>query len=352
MKTRLPSELERLVREAVDRDASDLFLIPGEPPAMRLRGVIERMDVDALTAEAVRSMAEEVIGRENLVQIGPKLARFQQWCGSPGEFNLSVCVARSHGDYTIAFRIMPTRIFTADEVSMPPAIVKAAAPLHGLIVLSGLTGSGKTTTVYALLDHINATAGGCHICTVEGPSHMLIPSKKALVQQREIGVDVPDALAGIQASADQDLDVLYIGDEADTEALLAGIGLADMGHLVITQMHATAPEDVISRIIDAFPDAARDLYRRMLARVLRAVSAQILLPRAGGKGRVPAYGILIPDEEMRQAIAEGRDFMERRTPWPEGCQTIAEHLQRLLGEGIVSEEAVGNAMDALAARMP
>jgi twitching motility protein PilT len=349
---RLPSELEKLVREAVDKDASDLFLIPGEPPAMRLHGVVERTDADPLTADAVRTMAEEVIGRENLVQIGPKLARFQQWCGSPGEFNLSICVARSHGDYTISFQIMPTRIFTVDEVRLPPAIVKAANSLDGLIVVSGPTGSGKTTSVYALIDHINATVGGCHICTVEGPSHMLIPAKKALVQQREIGVDAPDALAGIQAAADQDPDVLYVGDVSDVEVLLASIGMADMGHLVIVQMHAPTPEDAINRIIDVFPDPARDVSRRTLARVLRAVSAQILIRSAEGKTRFAAYGVLIPDEEMRQAIAEGRDFMARRTPWPEGCQTIDEHLGRLRAEGLVTDEAVAGALNALAAHRP
>ena len=352
MTTRLPSELEKLVREAVDKDASDLFLIPGEPPAMRLHGAVERTDVEPLSADTVRAMAEEVIGRENLVQIGPKLARFQQWCGSPGEFNLSICVARSHGDYTISLQILPTQILTVDEVSMPPAVVKAANSLGGLIVISGYTGSGKTTTAYSLVDHLNATVGGCHICTVEGPSHMLVPAKKALVQQREIGLDVPDAMAGIQAAADQDVDVLYIGDVSDPEALLACIGMADMGHLVITQTHAPRPEDAINGIIHALPDATREIHRRTLARVLRAVSAQILLRRADGKGRVPAYGVLIPDEEMRQAIAEGRDFMARRTPWPEGCQTISEHLQRLLAEGVVSKEAVTSALDTLAARCP
>jgi twitching motility protein PilT len=181
---------------------------------------------------------------------------------------------------------------------------------------------------------------------------MLVPAKKALVQQREIGVDVPDAMAGIQAAADQDVDVLYIGDVSDPEVLLACIGMADMGHLVITQTHAPRPEDAINGIIHALPDAAREIHRRTLARVLRAVSAQVLLRRADGKGRVPAYGVLIPDEEMRQAIAEGRDFMARRTPWPEGCQTIPEHLQRLLAEGVISKEVITGALETLAARCP
>ena len=352
MTMRLPSELEKLAREAIEKDASDLFLLPGEPPAMRLHHVIQRTEADPLTAEAVRAMAEEAIGSENLRQIGPRLGRFRRWCGSPGEYNLSICIARSHGDYTIALRIMPTRIFTVEEVKLPPAIVKAACSRHGLVVVSGPTGSGKTTAAYALIDHINATVDGCHICTVEEPSHILITAKKALVQQCEIGVDAPDALAGIQAAADQDLDVLYVGEVNDVEVLQACISVAETGHLVITQMHAAAPEDAISRIVDAFPDAVRETSRRALARVLRGVSGQLLLKRADGRGRVAAYGVIIPDEEMRQAIAEGRDFMARRSPWPEGCQTIEEHMQRLLAEGLVAEEAVAAARGTLAAYRP
>lgn len=349
MKNRLPAELDRLVREAVENDASDLFLIPGEPPAMRLHGIIRRLEAEPLAAEAVQGWAEESIGSGNLSEIGRQTGRFRRWCGSAGEYNASLCVARSHGDCTITVRIMPSRIFSVEETQMPPAIVEATEQSHGLVVTAGLVGSGKTTAAYALVDHLNATREGCHICTVEEPSHMLIPAKKALVQQREIGIDAPDAIAGIQAAADQDLDVLYVGEAGSGDVLQACISVAEAGRLVITQMHAATPGDTIAGIIELFPEPVREVSRRALARVLRGVSAQMLLRRADGQGRVAAYGVIIPDDEMRRAIADGADFMARRTPWPGNCQSLGEHMQRLLREGVVAEEAVAEALRTLEA---
>ncbi len=337
MELKLTTRLEELIREAVARDASDLFLIPGEPPAMRLRGLIERTDADALAAEDVREMASAAVGEANLKRVGPELGTYKRWFGVAAECNVGICVARSHGDYTMTLRIMPTLIFTVEDMRFPEAMVKAALSPNGLVIVAGRVGSGKTTGLIGLVDHINATVDGCHICTVEGPSHMAIPAKKALVQQREVGVDAPSTLAGIEAAASQDLDVLMIGEIATVEELQAAITMAETGHLVLTQVHADSPEAAIQRMIDVFPEDIRAVSRKALAHVLRGVSAQRLMPTADGKTRVAAYGVLIPDDEMREAIAEGRDFMARKTPWPEGCQTMAEHIQQLLAEGTIDE---------------
>ncbi|HIJ72595.1 MAG TPA: Flp pilus assembly complex ATPase component TadA [Candidatus Hydrogenedentes bacterium] len=345
MAVKLPPELERLVREAVDRDASDLFLIPGEPPAIRLRGCLERTEAEPLTADAIEQMATAAIGKENMARIGPESGKFQRWCGSPGEYGASICVARTHGEYSIVMRVIKMlSIPTVAEVYLPEAMIKAGESPSGLIVFAGRVGSGKTTGLYSLVDHINANSA-CHICTVEDSFHLFISPKKALVQQREVGVDVPSFLAGIEAAMNQDLDVLLVGEITNVEELQASITVAETGHLVLTQLHPPAsPEAAIQRMIDVFPEDMRNVSLRALAGVLRAVSAQILLPRADGAGRVAAYGVLIPDEEMRQAIAEGRDFMSRKSPMPEGCQTIAEDVERLRNEGTITPETAEKAL--------
>ena len=160
----------------------------------------------------------------------------------------------------------------------------------------------------------------------------------AFVQQREIGSDVPDIVGGISAAIRQDPDVIMIGEIKCMEDLQAAVTAAEIGHLVMFQMHSKTPEDAIQKIMGVFPEDIRDVSRRAFARVLRGVSAQRLLPRADRPGRAAAYGVIIPDDEMRTAIAEGKDIMTRRKPMPEGCRTIADDVRRLLSEGVISEE--------------
>jgi len=335
----LPEGLEILVREALERDASDVFLLPGEPISMRVRGIIERGSGAPLIPEEIHALAREAIGDDNLNKVGPELGQYRCWCGIPGDFNAGISVGRTHSEYSIVLRVMPARLFTVEELRVPPALIEAVLAPSGLVIVAGPAGSGKTTTAYTLVDHINAHVDGCHINTVEGPSHMCIPPKKAFVQQREIGVDVPNALEGVRVAAAQDLDVLFMGDIADGDVLLACVDLADTGNLVIAQMRAFTPTDAIQRLLDLFPNDIRLTARRDLARVLRAVSSQILVPAASNKGRLAAMGVLIPDNEMRAAIANGSDFMTRRSPWPEGCQTMTGHLDDMVASGLITSEA-------------
>lgn len=336
----LSPELERLVRAALDADAGDLHLIPGEPPVLRVRGKLQRMEQEEISRETTREVAAMLIGEENMARVGSEIGEFQRSCGRPGEFNLSVAVARSRGGYTLAFRVAPCVIYAPEQLAMPKALIDAASAPCGLIVFAGLAGSGKTTLLYSLVDHINANEAR-HICTVEEPAHLCITPKKSLVQQREIGVDVPTRLAGIQAAMAQDLDVLMVGDVTNVEELQACLTVAETGHLVLTQLHADSPECAIRRILEVFPDEMRATAQKTLASVLQAVCVSRLLPRADGQGRVAAYGVLIPDQELCAAMASGTDFMSRKTPWPENCQTMKQDVERLLKQGTISEETAG-----------
>ena len=211
----------------------------------------------------------------------------------------------------------------------------------GLVVFSGLAGSGKTTAALAAVDHVNSTLSK-HIVTVQS-GYYPIESKKSLVSQHAVGEDVPDILAGIHAAFRQDLDVLFVESVADVEELEACMTAAQTGHLVITAIHALSPEDAVQRLIDVFPAELRPVMQRDLAHYLVAVCAQQLLPRKP-KGLLAAYGVLVPDDDMRRAIAEGHHFMERQGPNPAGCQTIADDIKRLHQVGDISDEIAKKAL--------
>ena len=343
MNAALPPRLESLLRDAQDRQASDLHLLPNEPPAIRVGGSITRMECEPLSAAEIREIAEAVVGKEALARIGREVGEVRRSIDIPGELAGLLCAARSQGDYTIAVRLFCNQIPTVEQARIPEAILAAVSSRNGLVIISGLTGSGKTTAAYTLTEHINATSN-CHICAVEDPVAYRLTPKRAMVQQRGIALDVPDALSGIHASVEQDADVLLVSEIRGLEELQACISAAETGHLVIVVMHAAAPEDAVRRIIDVFPEDVREASRRALASVLRAVSTQKLLPRADQPGRVPAYGVIVPDAEMRAAIAEGRDFLARRAPLPEGCRTMAEDVEILLREGLISQDTARRAL--------
>ena len=170
------------------------------------------------------------------------------------------------------------------------------------------------------------------------------------MQQREVGTDVPSVLAGIQAGRRQDLDVLFVGEIGSVDELQACVMAAETGHLVITVLHAAQPHEAIAKILDVFPDDLREIARKAVANVLRVVCCQRLLPKQRG-GRVPAYGVLAPDEEMRAAIAEGRDFMARRTPMPESCRTMADDIAALREEGSITSETAEAALREIGSPM-
>jgi twitching motility protein PilT len=334
-------ELEEYLREAAEKDASDVHLIPGEPLTFRVRGMLERTERDPFTPDEIRDIAIAAFGEEPVGKIGSEVGEMRTSCGLPGVREARMCAARSQGQISIVIRLFAPRIFTLEEIKAPEGLVRAATTPcgvpSGLLIFCGPTGSGKTTTAFSVIDHINATRAE-HICTVEEVSASPLTPKRSLIQRREIGTDVPDCVSGIRAAMRQDMDVLWVGDLTTLEEVDACLTAAATGHLVLTQLHTTTPEAAIQKIIDIQPEDLKAACRRTLSDVLVAVSAQRLLRRADGKGRVAAYAVLILDDEMRAAIREGRDIFCRRNPLPEGCQTFAEHGKRLIEDGIVTQD--------------
>jgi twitching motility protein PilT len=338
-------ELEEYLHQAVDKHASDVHLVPGEPVCFRVAGKLERTNTEPLTAEQVHAIAAAAVGEEALQTIGPKVGGVRTGCGLPGVVSAELSVARSVGAYTVVLRIYPQTILDIKAAGMPEAMVKAAESSHGLVVVAGPTGSGKTTSVVSLVDYLNATKV-CHICTVEDPILIHFTPKQAIIQQREVGTDVPDTVAGIASALVQDLDVLYVSELKRAEEVSAAISSAEAGHMVIFAMHGESPEDAVQRLIDVFPPEEQRAIRRRLAGVLRAVSVQVLLRKATGKGRVAAYGVLIPDDATRRAIVEGRVLDASAKSGP-GCQTLAEGIQRLRDAGTVSAEEAERVLASL-----
>ena len=307
----IPEKLQAVFDKARELDASDIFLIPGEPPAIRVGGAIQREDSDPLDAVEIAEFAAAIVDKDKLEKLGTEVGMINRRIELPGEplLNARAGIARCDGSLTIAMRIFPWRVLSLDDVGFPKAMLEALAAHWGLVILCGRVGSGVNTCAYSLVDHINSEWPS-HICTVEDPIVTRITSKKALVQQREVGVDVPNTLAGIRAAMAQDLDVLFVPEVKSLEEMEACLAAAETGHLVITVLNGiVSPEAAIQRLVEVFPDESRPTIRRVISGILRGISSQRLLARAGGKGRVAAYGVLLPDDEMRRAIADGRDFM-------------------------------------------
>ena len=329
--------LERLLEEAAERGASDLYLIPGEPPIFRVGSELERKDEAPLAAGDVEKLVFTVVESQRAAKIGTETGGVIAHCGVEGVAEGRMCLAKSRGQFTAVIRILASELPSPAAAGIPRALLEAAESPHGLIVLTGSPGSGKTTTALVLLEHLNAKAP-LHIVTLEDPVCVRLEPKRAVIQQREVGLDTPSYIAGLKTVMRQDPDVIFVGEVRDLATLQACITTARTGHLVITQLHEASPEAAIEKMLDVQPEDMAKVFRKELAAVLRAVAAQRLLPEANGKGCLAAYGVLVVDDEMRRAIAEGKDIFDRAAPLPGGSQTLAEDIERLRAEGKITDE--------------
>ena len=339
-------ELDRALQAGADRKATDVFLIPGEPVSFRVNNEVVRGEGDALTVDAVRTIAEAAVGKH---QLEPRLAEggtAVTSCGLAGVIDGQLTVARSRGQLTVVIGLITYKAISVEAARVPVAMVRAAESSHGLVIFSGRTGSGKTTTLFSVADHLNATHPR-HIATVEDPLSTAFTPKRSLVTQREVGVDVPDTLAGIAAALRQDADVILVGELRTPEEVQACVTAATVGRLVLTQMHEPRPERAVQRLCELHPPEQQAGFRRQFAEVLRGVSSQVLFPRADRPGRIPAYGVLIPDEAMRAEIAERGSVQRRRDTPPAAWQELEDDARALHRDGLITEEALRHGLQSL-----
>ena len=328
--------MEELEQLCVDEGASDLHIRVGIPPMLRIHGSLTPLDCDPLTPEDTAELMNSITNEEERAEvekdggadfaIGYKdLARFR------------VSVFRERGNIGIVLRQIPNTLLTLKQIGLPEQVNELLFKPRGLVLVTGPTGSGKSTTLASMLNIINEQRD-CHIITVEDPIEYYHHSKKAVVTQREIGADVPSFSEAIRRALRQDPDVILIGEMRDLETISAAITAAETGHLVFATLHTTGATTTVDRIIDAFPTDQQEQVRTQLSVGLVAVISQLLLKRVDKPGRVAAFEIMFSTPSIRSRIRDNKTFMidsDIQTGSKFGMISLDTHLMNLYQAGII-----------------
>ena len=337
--TTLDSTLGRYLQLVWDRNASDLHLTAGYPPVLRIDGRLvpiegEQRLMPPDVARMIRSMFTE---DHWAVYLEKKQLDFSFSYQGLGRFRGNAYQQR--GAAALALRGIPYGIKTLDDLSAPDGIRRLLEQPYGLVLCVGPTGSGKSTTLAAMIDQINETRA-CHILTIEDPIEYLHRHKRSLVNQREVGEDTPSFADGLKAALREDPDVILVGEMRDLESIAITLSLAETGHLVFATLHTNDASQALDRIIDVFPAERRDQIQVQLAGSLQGVVSQRLLHAQGG-GRVGAFEVLVANDAIRNLIREGKTRQIRNvvtTARIDGMQTLEHDLNRLVAAGRISPE--------------
>ena len=296
-------ELDDLLRVAVERRASDLHLKVGNPPVMRVDGrLIPMVEQRRLTPEDVIRMAFGIMSPAQKAKFKEK-NEIDMAYSVPGLGRFRVNVFQQRGTVGIVLRVVPTKILGFEELNLPRVLEKLAMEPRGLILVTGTTGSGKSTTLAAMIDYINAHKTE-HIMTIEDPIEFLHRDKKSLVNQREVGVDTESFSGALRSALRQDPDVILVGEMRDFETISTALMAAETGHLVLSTLHTVDAAETVNRIIAVFPPHQHKQIRLQLASVLKGIISMRLVPRADGKGRVPAVEVLVATATIRECIVD------------------------------------------------
>ncbi|MBI2422855.1 MAG: type IV pilus twitching motility protein PilT [Candidatus Hydrogenedentes bacterium] len=340
------SSLQQILAYAVKNGASDIHLTVGSPPAVRIDGSIRFIETENLTPADTESYAEAMMDELQFAAFRER-NDFDLAYGVSGLGRFRVNVLKQRGSIGIVMRHVKGKILDFDTLNLPPAMEKIAAMERGLVLITGTTGSGKSTTLASIIDWINKRKRS-HIITLEDPIEFLHTNKKCIVTQREVSIDTRDFSSALRAAMREDPDVILVGEMRDAETFQAAISAAETGHLVFSTLHTTNIMLTIDRIMDMFPSTMHQQIRSQLALQIRACVAQRLLPAADGKGRVPTIEImfnnpgisqLIRENELKQiptAIVSGREM---------GMQTFNMSLVELLKKKLIKKEDAEIASD-------
>ncbi len=337
-------DLKSLLQAVADQGASDLHLIVGAPPMMRIDGQLIRIDAPPIKATdtAAAAMAIRPPDRQHLLE-SQKEVDFAHSIPGGGRFRVNVF--RQRGSISVVMRRVRLGGASFKELGLPPVVRQLAEAPRGLVLVTGPTGAGKTTTLAAMIEHINKTKA-VHILTIEDPIEVLHPHRKASVNQRELGVDVDSYVDAMRAAMRQDPDVILIGEMRDTDTVAAALAAAETGHLVLSTLHTTDAVETVNRIVDFFPPFQQHQVRVTLASILRGVMCQRLVARVGG-GRVPVLEVLVNNGRVADRIVDSNTTAEIREIIAEssyyGMQTFDASLISLVKQGLVSRD---DAMEA------
>jgi twitching motility protein PilT len=340
------TQLEELLSYLHEIRGSDLHLKPGAVPHVRVDGQLKPTPFEVPATGVVESLAASMLDaarQHDLTTTGEASSGLSV----PGLGRFRVSIHRQRGSLAMVVRRVPPEIPELDELGLPPQVARFADEEKGLVLVTGTPGSGKTTTVAALVDRINRSRS-CHILTIEDPIEVLHADAQAIVTQREVGSDTAGYAAALRSGLRQDADVIFVGELVDAETARAALTAAEVGHLVISTMRASGVADTVTRLVDLFPASEQAQARQSLVATLRGVINQRLLERADGRGRTPAVEILTGTTKVIDCIADPIRIHELEQVLADGhyhgMQTLQQALVELVKDGMISlQDAVAAA---------
>ncbi|MDR2196257.1 MAG: type IV pilus twitching motility protein PilT [Gallionellaceae bacterium] len=336
-------DITELLASAIAVGASDLHLSAGMPPMLRVQGDMRRLDLPPMTHEEVLAAALGIMDDgQRATYVARKEADFS--FAAPGLARFRVNAFNHSRGAGVVMRAIPFEVRSLAELNAPPIFADIASQPRGLVLVTGPTGSGKSTTLAAMIDYINEHQSG-HILTVEDPIEFAHVSKRCLISQREVGAHTQSFDNALRSALREDPDVILIGEMRDLETIRLALTAAETGHLVLGTLHTSSAAKTMDRIIDVFPADEKEMVRAMLSESLRAVISQTLLKTRDGESRVAAHEIMLCTPAIRNLIREGKVpqmYSAIQTGQAAGMQTLDQCLQRLVREGVVTAAEAGS----------
>jgi twitching motility protein PilT len=332
-------DLDRILAQAAQLGASDVLLVAGAPVAFRLHGRLAPGGGPALDDEAIRAFLIPLLGARQNQDL--QRARSADFCFARegiGRFRANLHFQR--GTLAGSIRLLPDRIPSLESLHLPAGLRRLGEARQGLVLVTGATGSGKSSTLAALIDLINGERRD-HIVTIEDPVEYLHPNRSAIIEQIEVGLDAPDFAGSLRSIMRQDPDVILVGEMRDPETIALVLTAAETGHLVLSTLHTNDASQAVSRILDSFPSGNQPQIRQQLSLALLAIVAQQLVPSSDGKGRLPAVELLNASNPVRNLIRKGEDhqlYSAISTGRAEGMITMEQCLAEMVRAGRISRE--------------
>jgi twitching motility protein PilT len=336
--------MDRLLQACVTQGASDIHLVVGRSPVLRIDGRLRSLETKVLEPDDTASLMKSITPDRNQQELQEEGGTdFGFAFGDAARFRVSIF--RQKGSISLVLRLIPTKIMSFEEIGLPKICAALCRRPRGLFLVTGPTGSGKTTTLACMVNYINENFDD-HIITIEDPIEYYHSHKKSIINQREVGVDVPSFAEGLRRVLRMDPDVIMVGELRDLETMEAAIRAAETGHLVFSTVHTTSAAGTVTRIIDVFPVNQQEQIRIQLSSNLIAVLSQALLPLATGKGRVAAYEFMVVTPAIANLIRENKTYRidsSIQTGKKLGMQLLDEHLWQLYDNGKIGlEEMIDN----------
>ncbi|MCK6550857.1 type IV pilus twitching motility protein PilT [Myxococcota bacterium] len=342
-----PKMFDKFLAAAVKAGASDIHIKANHQPTLRVHGVLKEVKLDQLSEDGMRGICSHILDSNGLEVDLRKVKEYDTSYYIDGVGRFRVNILKQKGNFAAVLRIIPRKIPTLDELGLPPVLKKLAHEERGCILVTGVTGSGKSTTLAAMINEINTTMRK-HIVTIEDPIEFIHEDRLSRITQREVGADTESFASALRAALRQDPDVILVGEMRDAITIDTGFKAAETGHLVFSTVHTTDAAKTIGRIIDVFPHEAQNQVRMRLAENLKGTISQRLLRKADGQGRVVAMEIMVVTLTVQEMIkdpnrtAEIKDYIERSRELY-GTQSFDQHLIDLYQSGVISLETAKTA---------